>query len=349
MIAKVTQTRSISASLLYDRAVGHEEEKGGEVVRTNCVPDYASPEVQRAMLEHYSSEKYAVKGFNIILSHSPEDSRRVRANPHLEKMFIHDFLEACRSNGVEIDSAPWVMTRHTNTDCLHYHMLLLSTRFDGKRLNAGYIGRKVSRAAMEASKKNSLSYGKGWDVRAERRKQYAAKGKQGAEKSEPKISLADRRKAIEAAKARKATIVRSIKQAAPIVEVSPELSKSLLEAASVSLMFEGGKWLASYTEEEKSWRYELDALVHGEVDSKTLDILKDAIVPNWRKSIIEASKSKTDILTVTSKPRTSAPSRGRQQLNQQGGASDTNREHEVGRNGYGEVDDERTQCSGWKM
>lgn len=347
MIAKVTQTRSITASLLYDRAVGHEEEKGGEVVRTNCVPDYASPNVQRAMLEHYSSEKYAVKGFNIILSHSSEDSRRVRANPHLEKMFIHDFLEACRNNGVEIDSAPWVMTRHTNTDCLHYHMLLLSTRFDGKRLNAGYIGRKVSRAAMEASKKNSLNYGKGWDVRAERRKRYAAK--QSTEPSEARISLADRRKSIEAAKVRKATIVRAIKQAAPIVEVSPELAKSLLATASVSLLFEDGKWMVGYTEEEKSWQYELDRLVQGEVDSKNLNILKDAMIPNWQQRTIEASKQKTDIPIITSQPRTSTPNHGGRQFKQQGGASDTNREHEVGRNGYGEVDDERTQRSGWKM
>lgn len=172
MIALVSQTVSISGSFKYDRAMGKcatdeaGREKGGYVVRANGIPIGLDPNLQLALLRSCCNDKYKVKAINIVLSHSKLDRDRIASSSDLQKnKFISDFLDELRKQGVDIDNAAYIMMAHHNTDCLHYHMILLTTKFDGSRLNTNYIGKKAARAAYLASVENNLHYAAGMDAR----------------------------------------------------------------------------------------------------------------------------------------------------------------------------------------
>ena len=174
MIAKASQTRSIADSFAYARAVD-EPEKGGEIIRSNVLHYRMDFETQLALLESLSSPKYEVKGITVILSHSPEDTKIIFEKPGKEKKYIGDFLSELKRQGVDLDNVPWVLTTHRNTDCRHYHMLILTTKFDGSRLNTGHIGKKAAKAAYLASRKNNLHFAEGMKIREAKYHEYLAK------------------------------------------------------------------------------------------------------------------------------------------------------------------------------
>lgn len=164
MLATVSQTRSLRGSFYYARAL-NKREKDGQIVRSNGLPIHLPAATQLALMESQCNEKYKVKAINIVLSHSKEDKELLKAHPELQTKYLNDFLDELRNEGVDIDNTMWAMMRHVNTDCLHYHMMLLTTKKNGTRLNTNFLGAKAARAAYRASKKNNLHYAVGLEAR----------------------------------------------------------------------------------------------------------------------------------------------------------------------------------------
>lgn len=174
MLATVSQTRSLEGTYYYDRAL-NKQEKGGHVIASYGIPQYSSAKTQLAYMHLYSSDRYQVKAINIVLSHSSEDKELLEKHPENKDKYVRDFIQECKDRGIDLDNTAWIIMEHTNTDCDHYHMIVLTTKFDGTRLDTGFIGKKAAKAAWAASKKNGLHFAKGLDKREEARLKYIQK------------------------------------------------------------------------------------------------------------------------------------------------------------------------------
>ena len=174
MFANVQPTRSLKSSLYYDRALRNPE-KGGKVIMANGVGLDMSPTAQLAMLEAYVNEKFKVKAYSVVISHSKEDNDRLE-DPKFRDLLLHEFVNECKNRGIDLDNIPYVIPEHVNTDCDHYHMLMLINHFDGTRINTQYLGKRMALAAVEVSKKYGLHYPEGWDEREDRKKKHQASG-----------------------------------------------------------------------------------------------------------------------------------------------------------------------------
>lgn len=174
MFANVAPTRSLKSSLYYDRALRNPE-KGGKVIMANGVGLNMSPTAQLAMLEAYVNPKFKVKAYSVIISHSDEDNERLK-DPKFQERLLHEFVNACKNRGIDLDNIPYIIPEHTNTDNIHYHMLMLINHFDGSRINTQYLGKRMAKAAVDVSKKFGLHYPEGWDKREESKKKHQASG-----------------------------------------------------------------------------------------------------------------------------------------------------------------------------
>ena len=181
MLATVSQTR--------DRAL-NKQEKGGHVIASNGIPQYSSAKTQLAYMKAYCSDKYEVKAINIVLSHSSKDKKLLEDNPDKKDKYVTDFLQECQDRGIDLDNTPWIMMEHINTDCDHYHI----TKFDGSRLDTGFIGKRAAKAAMAASKKNGLHFAEGLEKREQARLKYIQKelGEEKVESVKSGVPLSDK-------------------------------------------------------------------------------------------------------------------------------------------------------------
>ena len=172
MFANVAATRSLKSSLYYDRAL-RSPEKGGRVIMANGVGLHMSPTAQLAMLEAYVNPKFKVKAYSVMISHSDADNERLKDHKFQERL-LHEFVNACKNRGIDLDNIPYIIPEHTNTDNIHYHMLMLINHFDGSRINTQYLGKRMAMAAVDVSKKFGLHYSEGWDEREARKKKHQA-------------------------------------------------------------------------------------------------------------------------------------------------------------------------------
>ena len=170
MIANASFTKNIGETFLYARAV-NAPEKGGRIVFSNRLEVNMPLEVQLAMMVGFASEKYETEAYTIVLSHSKEDKEYLQKlqqeDPELVDKYVEKFLNELQNQGIDLVNTPFVVTEHTNTDCLHYHLIICSTKFDNSRLDTGYIGKKAAMAAAAVSKKYGLHYANNLDFREE--------------------------------------------------------------------------------------------------------------------------------------------------------------------------------------
>ena len=215
MLATVSQTRSLVGTYYYDRAL-NQKEKGGQVIASNGIPQWASAKTQLAYMQAYCSDKYQVKAINVVLSHSSVDKKLIGENPDLENKCVNDFLQECKDRGINLENTPWIIMKHVNTDCIHYHMIILTTMFNGKRLDTGFIGMRASKAAWATSKKNGLHYALGIDKREQDRLNFIqetlGEEKLRAVKSGAELSEEDTKKIKEATSEHRAAAAKARKE-----------------------------------------------------------------------------------------------------------------------------------------
>lgn len=215
MLATVSQTRSLVGTYYYDRAL-NQKEKGGQVIASKGIPQWASAKTQLAYMQAYCSDKYQVKAINVVLSHSSVDKKLIENNPDLENKCVNDFIHECKGRGIDLDNTPWIIMKHVNTDCIHYHMIILTTMFNGKRLDTGFIGMRASKAAWATSKKNGLHYALGIDKREQDRLNFIqetlGEEKLKAIKSGAELSDDDNKKLKEATSKHRAATYKARKE-----------------------------------------------------------------------------------------------------------------------------------------
>lgn len=191
MIAKVGSSRSIADTLDYNCNA----EKDGRILLSSGIDPYLPPEILAHALEKIHNPNYRVKMHTIILSHSPEDSKKLTLDDEVK--CAKAFLKELENEGVDLDSSPWVLFRHDNTNCTHYHIAIMNTCYDGSRFNDKFLGVKAGRAAARASMAIGLQA-------APRAVEKAEKDKNKVKRVEPRTKkFFDRKAAIEEAKKRK--------------------------------------------------------------------------------------------------------------------------------------------------
>lgn len=155
MIAQTRPTHSIAKSVDY----GQNPEKGGEIVYGQYVDQSASPS-EMAWDFIAMSRNYRPPMYNVVLSLSVNDSEIVRAmDRHVARSYVQDLIKAfiaeMAERGNDIDHCPMVVAEHDNKPCLHFHMSVLTTTIEGKRLRDKFIKKN----AMHAAAIVSLKYG----------------------------------------------------------------------------------------------------------------------------------------------------------------------------------------------
>ena len=157
MIARVTRSANVHASLIY----GQNPAKGGEVFLLNETDGRASPKEQAddwlAMANPYRTMCY-----NIVISMSREDTRKIRNIDSLEKRVdferrvISAFLRELNLRGNNVFDCPFVVAHHGNTECEHFHITVLTTTVDGRRFNDRFIKKNACRSAAKVSEEYGL-------------------------------------------------------------------------------------------------------------------------------------------------------------------------------------------------
>lgn len=160
MIAKVGTSTDIASTLEYNE----NELKGGEVVFSNGIDPNMPVSLQARLLESYHNPKYKVKAHTIIISHGDNDSKKL--TPKQEKEYLRAFVDGMIERGFDLDNSRWVIARHGNTDNVHYHMAVMTTKEDGTRFKDYYLGKNASRVAAEVSKKFELEHA-AWSAKKE--------------------------------------------------------------------------------------------------------------------------------------------------------------------------------------
>ena len=151
MIANIQGSSNIGHSLTY----GQNPEKGGEVFLMNGTDALACPEQQAQDWEAMSND-YKTKCYNIVISFSDSDSEKIRQikdvtkRVEFERDVIRSFLDTMVEKGNNIYDCPFVAVHHGNTDNEHFHITILTTTMDGKRLNDKFIKLNATRAAASS-------------------------------------------------------------------------------------------------------------------------------------------------------------------------------------------------------
>ena len=202
MIATVATSKNIASTLKYNE----NSLKGGEVVFSHGIDPAMPVELQARMLEAMHNQRFKIKAHTIVISHGDRDSREL--TPAQEKKLLLEFLNELEKRGTDLNSAPWVIARHGNTDNIHYHMAIMNTTMDGKRFQDKFLGKNVTRAAAAIS----MKYGLEQAPRAARAEKAAAEKRPQEPKQKPPLTeeavqitkkVYNRRAAVAAAKKRK--------------------------------------------------------------------------------------------------------------------------------------------------
>lgn len=154
-----------SSNIAYSLSYGQNKEKGGEIILSNFVDRSLAPNKQAKEWSELSND-YRIKVYNIILSFSNNDTRKIR-NIHdqghrlkLEQDIIKSFLKEMFDRGNNITDCPYVVAHHGNTDNEHFHISILTTTVDGKRLIDKFIKKNACRAAAKVSEMYKLEASK---------------------------------------------------------------------------------------------------------------------------------------------------------------------------------------------
>ena len=222
MMATVSKSSDISHSLTY----AQNKEKDGGILFANLIDLSATPEEQARDWEALSND-YKTKCYNIVISFTPNETQALRSMPDHGRdkvsTLIKEFLQELSDRGNDVSECPFVVARHDNTDNEHYHICILATDINGNRFRDSFINKNAARAAAKVAIANGLE---GPKKAMEREKAHQkATGQRKKEKktryhapsdSQERIDDRLRRKrAVEEAKKRKASLAFIINHVAP--------------------------------------------------------------------------------------------------------------------------------------
>lgn len=157
MIAKVLRSDNVAYTLSY----GQNPEKGGEVFYLNETLEGQTP---KEMADDWLAiaNKYSPMCYHIVISMSDGDTEKIRSidNPadrvEFERNVIDAFMCELDQRGNNVFDCPFVVAHHENTDNEHFHIAILTTTVDGRRLHDSFIKKNAVRAAAKISEEYGL-------------------------------------------------------------------------------------------------------------------------------------------------------------------------------------------------
>ena len=157
MIAKVLRSNNVAYTLSY----GQNPEKGGEVFYLNETLEGQTP---KEMADDWLAiaNKYSPMCYHIVISMSDGDTEKIRSidNPadrvEFERNVIDAFMQELDQRGNNVFDCPFVVAHHENTDNEHFHIAILTTTVDGRRLRDSFIKKNAVRAAAKVSEEYGL-------------------------------------------------------------------------------------------------------------------------------------------------------------------------------------------------
>lgn len=157
MIAKVLRSDNVAYTLSY----GQNPEKGGEVFYLNETLEGQTP---KEMADDWLAiaNKYSPMCYHIVISMSDGDTEKIRSidNPadrvEFERNVIDAFMCELDQRGNNVFDCPFVVAHHENTDNEHFHIAILTTTVDGRRLHDSFIKKNAVRAAAKVSEEYGL-------------------------------------------------------------------------------------------------------------------------------------------------------------------------------------------------
>ena len=100
--------------------------------------------------------------YHIVISMSDGDTEKIRSidNPadrvEFERNVIDAFMCELDQRGNNVFDCPFVVAHHENTDNEHFHIAILTTTVDGRRLHDSFIKKNAVRAAAKISEEYGL-------------------------------------------------------------------------------------------------------------------------------------------------------------------------------------------------
>lgn len=147
--------------MAYTLSYGQNPEKGGEVFYLNETLEGQTP---KEMADDWLAiaNKYSPMCYHIVISMSDGDTEKIRSidNPadrvEFERNVIDAFMCELDQRGNNVFDCPFVVAHHENTDNEHFHIAILMTTVDGRRLHDSFIKKNAVRAAAKISEEYGL-------------------------------------------------------------------------------------------------------------------------------------------------------------------------------------------------
>ena len=357
MISKVSYVKSLSRALCY----GENPKKGGEILDSDGVFLEHTPK-QKAQFWESISNDYRKKAVHFIISFSDNDTKELMALPEDERRkrelkILHQFMDEVCKRGNNIKDCPYICYHHGNTDNEHFHLYVLMTTWEGKRLKTKFVGENAKQAAARVSIDWQME---GPKQAMDKKRRKMAREKLSQPNEEPAAAMDEasafdqaekdlkeieakirRSKSVEAAERRRAKYGSIVAEAAKACHDKESFIAKLKEDGIEFYRNDKGRFCIRFTDEEGVARHNTFSQLG----------LSEDIVPYMaepKQETVAAVKTANALQTGShrhSRARTPkpAPVRGgsgsiaTRALTETGGSGDENREYEVGnQEGYEE-------------
>lgn len=344
MNARVGRSSDIAHSLNY----AQNREKDGGILLANFTDMSATPKEQ-ARDWMATANNYKTQCYTIVISFTPDETVMLRSMPDngrdKVRTIIRDFLDELADRGNDVEECPYIVARHDNTDNEHYHIVILTTDINGKRLRDKYIKKNANRAAACIA----MKYGLEAPPKAvdHEKAHQEAEGKRRKEKTQRQHKPSATQAEIDKKMRRKRAVEEAAKRKAILKYIIEKIAK---ESGSVDAFISG---LAaegiSLTRNEKKGVCAIMTDSDGKVRKYSLakDLGVDmTLIPNLsvrEKPVIRASQSSS------LRPNVSA-NVSLAKLNVDSSSGSRNAEHEINKSSDSDdFDEEWKRRNGYKM
>src|SRR5215210_6157676 len=153
MVAKVITANSFKATLEYLT----QEEKNSRVVFSHGVRDYdISKTIADFVEQSKENSRIKTKVFHASFSFHQQDKNTVEDKG---EEIMETYLSRLKEKGVNLDETQYILIRHYDRDHPHYHLVANMVKDDGKRLEIGNVGYKMTSISRGIEKAFKLTPG----------------------------------------------------------------------------------------------------------------------------------------------------------------------------------------------
>lgn len=166
MIAKVIMSSSFKATLEYLT----QQAKGFDIILSNGVRDYDIKKTIADFVEQSKdNSRIKTKVFHTSFSFHVNDKDTVESKG---KEIMQDYLSKLQGKGVNMEETQYILIQHKDKEHPHYHLVANMVKDDGKRLEIGNVGYKMTSISRAIEKAYKLTPG----IRKEYQQEVLDKG-----------------------------------------------------------------------------------------------------------------------------------------------------------------------------